>query len=158
MPAHHRKLTASVQSSPSSSRLRRPHWSRIDPQPQIATGRPGTVPYCSRGSYGLTPLTPSVSSVIKDREPILPCHPRPKYRSAAMVGGHRPVPVRLLEPTPWVRRTRPSPDTVEEHRDRLRWNSRPRALRVRWSRFVPPSNRRPRMLTTYSSRTSSGAL
>jgi hypothetical protein len=32
------------QSSPSSSKLRRPYWSGMDPQPQIATGRSGTMP------------------------------------------------------------------------------------------------------------------
>jgi hypothetical protein len=35
------------------------------------------------------------------------------------------------------RPTRTAPDTVEEHRDRLGRHARPRALRVRSSRFVP---------------------
>jgi hypothetical protein len=37
-------------SSSSGSKARRPYWSGIKPQPQIATGTLGTVPYSSSGS------------------------------------------------------------------------------------------------------------
>src|SRR6202034_3695420 len=50
LPAQaHSRLNQSA-SSPSSSKLRRPYWSGIDPQPQIATGCSGTIPYSSSGS------------------------------------------------------------------------------------------------------------